>query len=70
MKNFVLISQLGISMIVPVLLCTFIGAWLEKKYSFPFTIVFIVIGILAGGRSVYALIQKAIQEPKEEEDEE
>ncbi len=70
MKNLVLISQIGISMIVPILLCTFIGAWLEKKFPFPFTIVFIVIGILAGGRSVFALIQKTIQEPKEEEDEE
>lgn len=30
-KTFALISQLGISILVPILLCTFFGTWLEKK---------------------------------------
>ena len=34
-KTFALISQLGISILVPILLCTFFGTWLEKKVSFP-----------------------------------
>ena len=35
-KTFALISQLGISILVPILLCTFFGTWLEKKVSYPF----------------------------------
>ncbi len=65
-----LISQIGISMIVPILLCTYVGAWLEEKYAFPFTIIFIVLGILAGGRNVFVLMRQAIQKAQEESDEE
>lgn len=65
-----LISQLGISMIVPILLCTYVGAWLEGKYAFPFTIIFILLGILAGGRNVFVLMRQAIRQAKEESDEE
>ena len=49
-----LISQLGVSMIVPVFLCIFVGIKLEEKIDFPFTILFIILGILAGIRNVYA----------------
>lgn len=69
MKNLVLISQLGFSMIVPILLCTYAGVWLEEKFSFPFTIILIVLGILAGARNSYALIKKLNQTEKEAEDE-
>ena len=59
MATLSLISQLGISMIVPVFLCIFIGIKLEEKIDFPFTILFIILGILAGIRNVYALIKHA-----------
>lgn len=68
--TFALVSQLGISMIVPILLCTYAGVWLEEKFSFPFTILFIVLGILAGGRNVYALLKNSIKKESEEEDDE
>lgn len=66
-----LVSQLGLSMIVPIVLCTYAGVWLENKFSFPFTIILIVLGILAGGRNVYVLLKGAIKkEPEGEADEE
>lgn len=68
--TFALVSQLGLSMIVPILLCTYAGAWLEKKVDFPFTISFIILGILAGARNVYALLKESLKEKPEEEDEE
>ena len=42
-----LISQLGISMIVPVFLCIFVGIKLEEKFGVALTIPFIILGILA-----------------------
>ena len=68
--TFTLVSQLGISMIVPILLCTYIGVWLEKKIEFPFTIIMIVLGILAGGRNVYAILANHIKKESEGKDEE
>lgn len=70
-QTFSLISQLGISMIAPVILCTLAGVYLEDKFSVPLTIPFIILGILAGGRNVYALLRhvgKAILADKEDEE--
>ena len=70
-QTFSLISQLGISMIAPVILCTLIGAYLEDKLAIPLTIPLIILGILAGGRNVYALVRhtsKKIAENKEDEE--
>lgn len=70
-QTFSLISQLGISMIAPVILCTLAGVYLEEKFSFPLTIPFIILGILAGGRNVYALLRhasKTITDSGEEEE--
>ena len=47
-KTFALISQLGISILVPILLCTFFGTWLEKKVSFPVFIPLVIVGVLHG----------------------
>lgn len=69
-QMFSLISQLGISMIAPVLLCTIAGVWLEDKTAIPLTIPFILIGVLAGGRNVYALVRHAGKTIAAEEDEE
>ena len=52
-KTFALISQLGISILVPILLCTFFGTWLEKKVSFPVFIPLVIVGVLAGLRNGY-----------------
>lgn len=54
-----LISQLGISMIVPIFLCTFVGMKLDEKFSTALTIPFIILGVLAGFRNVYALVKQA-----------
>lgn len=69
-NTFALISQLGISIIVPILLCTFIGVFLENKFSISITVPLIVVGVLAGARNAYVLAKQAINELKGEDDEE
>ncbi len=66
-KTLALISQLGISMIVPILLCTAIGVYLDEKFSLPLTIPLIVLGILAGGRNVYVLVRDTSRQIAEDE---
>ena len=69
-NTFALISQLGISIIVPIILCTFVGTFLEEKFSISITVPMIVLGVLAGARNAYVLAKQAIKELKDEEDEE
>lgn len=64
-KTFALITQLGISMIVPILMCVLLGSWLEKKTAIPFTIPLIILGVLAGGRNVYILARHANEDPED-----
>lgn len=65
-----MISQVGISMIVPILLCTYAGVWLEKKFDFPFIVIMIIVGVLAGVRNVIAMVKRMKQVIEEETDEE
>ena len=69
-RTFALISQVGISMIAPVVLCVWLGTWLEKKTGVALTIPFIILGILAGARNVYALVRHANEDPEDQKDEE
>ena len=65
-----LISQLGISMVVPIFLCTFVGMKLDEKFGWSVTIPLIILGILAGARNVYGLVRQAQDAIVGEEDEE
>ncbi len=63
LKTFALISQLGFSLLVPVLSCTFLGSWLEERYSVPVFIPLLIMGVLAGIRNSWILIKQVIYEP-------
>lgn len=67
-KTLAMISQVGISMIVPVLLCTYAGIWLEKRFDFPFTVIFILLGVLAGARNVIVIVKRMQQVIEEDSD--
>ena len=67
--TFAMISQVGISMVVPILLCTYVGVWLEKKFDFSWTVIMIVVGVLAGVRNVIALVKRMKQITEEDADE-
>lgn len=48
MKNLALITQVGISMLAPVVLCVFVGQWLDGKFGWNTVPVLLILGILAG----------------------
>lgn len=64
-RTFALVTQLGISVLVPVLLCTFLGTWLEKNFSFPLFIPLLIMGVLAGIRNAYYLVRHANEDPED-----
>ncbi|BBF44737.1 ATP synthase protein I [Lachnospiraceae bacterium KM106-2] len=70
-KALCMISQIGITMLVPILLCGWIGRYLDRHFnSGYFFIIFIILGILAAFRNVYVLTRQFYAKDKAKEDEE
>ncbi len=57
-----LIMQLGISMLVPILMCTLFGVWLGRRFGMNWIpVVGFVIGAAAGMESVYKIVKKYLK---------
>ena len=56
-----LVTQLGITIVVSVLVGLGIGIFIDKKLNLngPFTITFLIFGIIGGFKAAYELIIKA-----------
>lgn len=60
LKKVTWLSSLGISMVVATFVGLYIGVYLDRAFSTDpwFTIIFLIIGIIAGFRNIYTLIKK------------
>ena len=59
MKMLVLITQLGITMLVPIIGCTIGFAWLGKRMDIQWlAVVGFAIGAIAGMRSCFRIIKR------------
>jgi predicted F0F1-ATPase subunit len=60
LKFLGLITQIGITVVITVLITTAIGVYLDRRFKTNaiFTLVFIVIGSVSGIWSAYKLIQE------------
>lgn len=62
MRMLTLITQFGINMIVPIVMCFFVGMWLDKKCGTNFIMIIgFFIGSIAGFRNVYLFSMKNIK---------
>ena len=62
-QSLALVTQFGITMIVPVLLCTLIGVYIGEKFSIPIIAVpLFMIGALAGFRNIYIMAKKTYED--------
>ena len=55
------LGTLGLVFILPVIVCGYIGIWLDNKlkgYSFSWTISLLFLGILVGAINVYLLMKE------------
>lgn len=58
-QSLTMVMQFGINMLVPILLCVFIGIWLDRIFNTSFiVIIMFFMGALAGFRNVYILAKK------------
>ena len=57
-RNFSLVMQFGITMIIPILLCTFLGIFLDRLLGTSFIVIILFfLGALAGFRNIYILVK-------------
>lgn len=64
-----MITQIGISVLVPVFLCVYAGVWLDRKFDTGFwTIALMILGILAAFRNIYLLTRSFYAKDKAKED--
>ncbi|WFD10602.1 AtpZ/AtpI family protein [Tepidibacter hydrothermalis] len=61
-----LVSQIGVYMVVPILVCGFLGGVIDRKFNtgHVFFIIFIVLGIGAGFINAYKLSISVIKKRK------
>jgi len=53
-KGLTLVIQFGINMLVPILLCTFAGIFLDRLFSTSFIVIILFfLGALAGFRNIF-----------------
>ena len=64
-RNIAMITQLGISMLAPIVLCVFIGYQLDEHFGWLTVIPFLILGILAGCRNCWLLVQRLIPRDSE-----
>lgn len=59
-RNIAMITQIGISMLAPVILCVFIGNWLDERFGWHTVLPLLILGILAGCRNTWVLVQELV----------
>lgn len=70
-KGLSMISQLGITMITPILICTFLGVYIdERSHKSPlFTVIFIVLGTAAAFRNLFYHTMKQMKRDSKNKEE-
>lgn len=57
-RSLSMVTQLGVSMLAPVVLCICLGMWLDEKFGWSSTAVLVVLGIMAGARNTWILAKQ------------
>lgn len=70
LRSFVMISQIGISMMVPIFLCGMLGYWLTRLFHREIIFLLLVLlGVGAGFRNMYVITRSFYaRDMKEEHD--
>lgn len=64
-RTLALITQVGISMLAPVLLCILLGIFVQKQFSIDLMLLWIILGILAGCRNSWKLLAQVQRSDKD-----
>ena len=58
-QSLAMITQFGLNMIVPICMMSAVGVWLDRKLGTSWiTILFFVVGAIAGGQNIYRMARR------------
>lgn len=58
-SSLAMVTQLGISMLAPVVMCAFFGEWLNRRFGWSAAAaVLVILGIMAGARNAWILLKQ------------
>ena len=61
-QAFTMVMQFGLNMLVPIIMCTMLGVWLDRKFDMPIiTVPLFIIGALAGFRNIVGMAKRIYQ---------
>lgn len=67
MRSFLMVNQLGISVMVPVFVCILAGSYVDRYAGTKLTLLFLFFGFLAGGFNAYKLAKTTLAMNEKEE---
>ncbi len=67
MRSFMMVIQLGISVMVPVFVCILAGYYIDRYAGTKLILLFMVLGFLAGGSNAYKLAKATLAMNEREE---
>lgn len=63
-RNLAMITQIGISVLAPIVLCVFIGYELDEHFGWHTVLPLLILGILAGCRNGWLLVRQMMPKDK------
>ncbi|WMJ21829.1 AtpZ/AtpI family protein [Paludicola sp. MB14-C6] len=68
-KGIAAISQFGLSIIMPIVLCTFLGVYLKNKFAIPdyIVILLVLLGVLSGISSAVSFIKSFMKQEQKKD---
>lgn len=58
-RSLAMVTQLGVSVLAPVILCAFFGEWLNRRFGWSAAAaVLVVLGVMAGARNAWLMLKQ------------
>lgn len=67
-RSLAMVTQLGLSVMVPVFLCIFIGYQIDARFGTKILVPMLILGVLAGGQSAWKLAKATMEQEKKEDE--
>lgn len=66
-RSLAMVTQLGLTVMVPVFLCVFAGRYVDRHFGTHLSFVFLIVGFLAGIASAWRLAMRIVKMEQEDE---